>query len=326
MMEGGRPGGFGRGPRGAPGGPGSIRSFRASIVLREKTGRDIDTRSLPRSGITLRQLCELELIETLARDQHGSRYIQTCLETAAKEECESVFTQVYPKALSLCEDVFGNYVIQKLFEHGTDEIVIALAQVLIGRVLPLTKSMYGCRVIQKAFECVEVVVRGVLVHELEGHVEECVRDQNGNHVIQKAIEQCPTKDIQFIVDAFLKTKMIPMHSPHHPHHAPHLEGGLDTSGLQEVVAVCDFAAHPYGCRVIQRLLEKCEDEQKQPLLDEILKHADRLSRDQYGNYVVQHILQFGTVKARRDILQICADHILTMSKVCPLFGFSKLFC
>ena len=54
----------------------------------------------------------------------------------------------------------------------------------------------------------------------------CVKDQNGNHVIQKCIECVPPDLIQFIVDGF--------------------------SGK-----VYSLASHPYGCRVIQRILEHC---------------------------------------------------------------------
>ena len=71
----------------------------------------------------------------------------------------------------------------------------------------------------------------------------CVHDQNGNHVIQKCIQVVSNaakhqrdasaalqlaSQIQFIIDAF--------------------------SGQ-----VQKLAAHPYGCRVIQRILEHCVD-------------------------------------------------------------------
>jgi pumilio RNA-binding family len=316
------PGGM-RPPMRVPGGQRAHhRGFVASQELREKTGLDIDTRSLARSGIELKALVEHQLIDILSRDQHGSRYIQACLEHVDPDTRRALFEQIQRSALSLCEDVFGNYVIQKLFEYGDDRTRIDLANVLMGRVLPLTKSMYGCRVIQKALECIEIVLRTVLISELRGHVHECVRDQNGNHVIQKAIEEIPNESIQFIVDAFLHPETdagivsigtdIAKDVFHHEGYTAALTHSMVAKKSSSVVE--QFAAHPYGCRVIQRLLEKCNDEQKQPLLDEILKQANCLSRDQYGNYVVQHILQYGTAQARRDILRICGENILAMSK------------
>lgn len=48
-------------------------------------------------------------------DQYGSRFIQQKLETATLEEKNMVFQEIFPQALSLMTDVFGNYVIQKVF-------------------------------------------------------------------------------------------------------------------------------------------------------------------------------------------------------------------
>ena len=57
-------------------------------------------------------------IAEFSGDQHGSRFIQTKLETANSDEKEMVFRELEPNALPLMTDVFGNYVIQKFFEHG----------------------------------------------------------------------------------------------------------------------------------------------------------------------------------------------------------------
>lgn len=57
-----------------------------------------------------------------------------------------------------------------------------------------------------------------------------------------------------------------------------------------VVQVFALSTHPYGCRVIQRILEHCTPEQTAPILEELHQHTDQLIQDQYGNYVIQHVL------------------------------------
>lgn len=52
----------------------------------------------------------------------------------------------------------------------------------------------------------------------------CVRDQNGNHVVQKCIETIPTHQIEFIIFSF--------------------RGQVAT-----------LSTHPYGCRVIQVIIQ-----------------------------------------------------------------------
>lgn len=217
-------------------------------------------------------------------DQYGSRFIQQKLETATAEEKNMVFREIMPEALSLMTDVFGNYVIQKFFEHGTASQIRELADQLTGHVLTLSLQMYGCRVIQKAIEVVELDQQTKMVKELDGHVMRCVRDQNGNHVVQKCIECIPEEAIQFVVSTF----------------------------YDQVVTL---STHPYGCRVIQRVLEHCHDAKTQTIMmDEILHSVCMLAQDQYGNYVVQHVLEHGKPLERSAIIKKLTGQIVQMSQ------------
>lgn len=51
-----------------------------------------------------------------------------------------------------------------------------------------------------------------------------------------------------------------------------------------------LSTHPYGCRVIQRILEHCLPEQTASILEELHQNTEQLIQDQYGNYVIQHVL------------------------------------
>lgn len=217
-------------------------------------------------------------------DQYGSRFIQQKLETATLDEKNMVFHEINPRALSLMTDVFGNYVIQKFFEHGTPAQIRELADQLMGHVLTLSLQMYGCRVIQKAIEVVDLDQQTKMVAELDGHVMRCVRDQNGNHVIQKCIECVPEEVIQFIISVF----------------------------YDQIVTL---SMHPYGCRVIQRILEHCADPKTlQIVMDEIMKSVCMLAQDQYGNYVVQHVLEHGQPHERSAIINKLIGQIVQMSQ------------
>ncbi|KAG0200303.1 mRNA binding protein puf3 [Mortierella sp. GBA30] len=215
-------------------------------------------------------------------DQHGSRFIQQKLETATDEEKQMVFEEIMPHALQLMTDVFGNYVIQKFFEHGQQDQKSVLAKQMEGHVLSLALQMYGCRVVQKGLEHVLSEQQAVLVKELDGNVLKCVKDQNGNHVIQKAIECVPAEHIQFIINVF--------------------------SGQ-----VYSLATHPYGCRVIQRMFEHCADI-KTPLMDELHKYIPNLVQDQYGNYVIQHILERGKPSEKSLVISKIFGQVLPLSK------------
>ncbi|XP_042418571.1 pumilio homolog 3-like isoform X1 [Zingiber officinale] len=216
-------------------------------------------------------------------DQYGSRFIQQKLEIATTEEKNMVFQEIMPHAISLMSDVFGNYVVQKFLEHGSSAQRRELANKLNGHVLALSLQMYGCRVIQKAIEVVDLDQKKKIVLELDGSVIRCVRDQNGNHVIQKCIECVPQDVIQFIISTF----------------------------YDQVVAL---STHPYGCRVIQRVLEYCDDVKTQHIvMGEIIQSVCLLVQDQYGNYVVQHVLEHGNPDERSAIIKQLSGKIVQMS-------------
>ncbi|KAJ3206349.1 mRNA binding protein puf3 [Entophlyctis luteolus] len=222
-------------------------------------------------------------------DQHGSRFIQQKLETCSADEKQMVFEEILPHSLHLMTDVFGNYVIQKFFEYGNPYQKHLLAKQMEGHVLSLSLQMYGCRVVQKALEHVIPEQQSSLIKELDGNVLKCVKDQNGNHVIQKALERIPGEYIQFIIEAF---------------HGQ----------------VYALATHPYGCRVIQRIFEHCgEDSGPQltayaPLIEELHRYTINLIQDQYGNYVIQHVLERGKPADKALITSKVRGQVLQMSK------------
>ncbi|CAK5089790.1 unnamed protein product [Meloidogyne enterolobii] len=143
--------------------------------------------------------------------------------------------------------------------------------------------MYGCRVIQKALESVDQDCQMEVIKEISNHVLKCVKDQNGNHVVQKIIERVEPQQLQFIIDAFTK-------------------GAPDT--------VCSLSSHPYGCRVIQRVLEHCTEEQKRPVLEQLHENIFTLVTDQYGNYVIQHVIEHGISLDRERIVKCLRGDVL----------------
>ncbi|CAI5455268.1 unnamed protein product [Caenorhabditis angaria] len=223
-----------------------------------------------------------------AKDQHGSRFIQQKLERASQRDKAIIFQPVLDNAEELMTDVFGNYVIQKFFEYGTPEQRTLLVGAIKGNVMKLALQMYGCRVIQKALEYVDVQYQYELLAEMEGCVLKCVKDQNGNHVIQKVIERVEPKRLQFIIDAFTSS----------------------ANGDN----VCSLSIHPYGCRVIQRVLEYCTEEQKRPVLDALHMHLKQLVLDQYGNYVIQHVIEHGGQEDKDKIVKEIADDLLKFAQ------------
>ena len=78
--------------------------------------------------------------------------------------------------------------------------------------------------------------------------------------------------------------------------------------------VFTLSTHPYGCRVIQRILEHCLPEQTGPILAELHQQTERLVQDQYGNYVIQHVLEHGHGEDKSTIVAELRGKVLLLSQ------------
>lgn len=235
-------------------------------------------------------------VVSLSRDQDGSRLVQRLL--CNERNIAIVFAEIEPALTELMSDVFGNYVVQKLLEVSQGEMQNKILSLMKGRVLTLSLQTYGCRVVQKAFDCVPHEWKIDLALELDGSIPQCVFDQNANHVIQKCVENIPSH-VQFIVDAFLGR-------------------------------VVELSCHAYGCRVLQRIFEKCCAPEVatdvNQVLREVLKNIDTLVMDQYGNYVVQHGLINCDSTLKPDFIALLSPKVFELS--CSKFASNvseKLF-
>jgi len=272
--------GYGQGPipiaqATVPGGPRPSQPAR-SAMLEEFRSRHAKHRRYELEDI------KGHIVE-FSGDQHGSRFIQEKLDSAPAEDVTSVFEELLPNAIELMTDVFGNYVIQKVFQYGSPDERKTMVKTMQGQILSLSLGTYGCRVVQKALEVLELPEQILIIDELRNYILQCVKDQNANHVIQKIIETTDPQAVDAIPQAF--------------------RGQVAT-----------LAAHCYSCRVLQRIFEHCFESQKRPLLEELLVVSQSLMQDQYGNYVVQWVLQQGEAADKADIVTKTKGNILNLSR------------
>lgn len=278
----------GRGRRGAnTRGRGGDPKISSTSALLE------DFRSSKSRDWTIRRI-EGSVVE-FCQDQNGSRFIQQRLEMGDLSEQQIVVNEVLPAIRRLRNDVFGNYVVQKLFDFGSPNAKAEIRDSLEGEMLPLSLQMYGCRVVQKAFEALDEDDLPRMLREFHHNVLSCIQDQNGNHVIQKCIE-------------VLNSRANKASKLGDTHRSTFLSEQIDFI-IDDVLAnTTSLSCHPYGCRVLQRILEHCSDKRKVAILDEIKTCHKTLLDDQYGNYVIQHVLQYGRVEDRDSIVLLVVEN------------------
>ena len=228
------------------------------------------------------------------QDQNGSRFIQQRLEMSDPREQDAVMREVLPAIRRLRNDVFGNYVVQKLLDFGTESIRMQIRDTMAGEMLQMSLQMYGCRVVQKALETLKDVDLASLLDEFQHNVLSLIHDQNGNHVIQKCIE-------------VVKTRSMKAQAAGDQQRIAYLENLVEFIISDVLVNTASLSCHPYGCRVLQRILEHSSSTRKTNVLERIKACHRRLLDDQYGNYVIQHVLQYGRSEDRDSILAIVVE-------------------
>jgi hypothetical protein len=194
----------------------------------------------------------------------------------------------------------------------------------------------------------------LLCQELRGHVLECVKDQNGNHVIQKAIEKVDQNVIEFIVDSFegeiaglavhpygtaspnLSTHFAILHLLHLTVVAcirltstlPMQRLSSDTAPLGALSPETRQSAAARASRSTTTTSHRSSLQHGHPHHHKrdssAHKHTlsnfqtgentDELCRNQYGNYVVQHVLVHGSMWQREEILHALNGKVLSLSK------------
>jgi hypothetical protein len=207
----------------------------------------------------------------LAKDRTGSRILQQRIQDCSPCERKQIFDSLLPHLSELIFDPSSNYVIQKLCDFPTTETQSVFLSFFLSDIHRIVEHQNGCRVLQKFIENTIPVNVDQLFQSLKSILISLSYSANGNHIVQRFIELLPFR-------------------------------------LQEIVAqlepqVTKLVIDNCGCRVIQRLFEQYNITDLRPLVDQVMQCAGDLAMNQYGNYVVQNILESGPDEDVTQLIQ-----------------------
>lgn len=263
-------------------------------------------------------------IVEIAKDRDGSKFIQRRLQVSDHNEMQIAYEEALEGIAELWNDVYGNYILQGILDLGTDGMKDGIGRRIVeGDVVSLSTKVYGCRLIQKALDTLTKEDVATIVSSIKGKVSLLVHDHNGNHVIQKSV----TKINEFFYQAEALKQATVIHTPkglsreerEEESDADHamLVDSLDIIITEVNASMKDMAIHPYGCRVVQRLIEHSVDPHKDRVLDCIVDEGlfGTLINHEYGNYVVQRVLAYGRESDKVAIFDTITSNILKLSKM-----------
>ncbi|KAG0252310.1 hypothetical protein BG011_007048 [Mortierella polycephala] len=230
------------------------------------------------------QICVDRILQ--ATDQQASIHLQQKLKTSPSEQKTQIIDAILGQAYALMSNRFGNFLIQRCFEFGTPQQIEALAQAMRGNVLTLACDPFGCHVVQKALDNVEEDCKARIVTEMFRRIRETIVHRHACHVWQKVFEirwvDAPPAVMTYVNNAVV--------------------------GRWASVAVDEI-----GSLVVQNIFENCTEHGKRPALHEVLQSVTTIAKGQWGNWVIQHILEHGDPDDRATVTQRILEDSVSLS-------------
>uniref|UniRef100_A0A0K0EW93 Maternal protein pumilio (inferred by orthology to a D. melanogaster protein) n=1 Tax=Strongyloides venezuelensis TaxID=75913 RepID=A0A0K0EW93_STRVS len=219
----------------------------------------------------------------LSLNIYGCRVIQKAVENAEECDVQMILSElrVGNKVIKCMVDQHGNHVIQKVFEHVKPDSLNFIIDIVENccdelSIVSLAKHNYGCRVLQKMLKHLLPHQKEFIVQQLQSHLDELLVHQYGNYVIQELFKSSSTVVKHYIV-IFIKADL-------------------------EKYSMDKFASN-----VIEKCLIDGDQEQVKTLVTKIFEvpFEDLLYRmigDQFGNYVVQKMLDVCDIQNRKKLI------------------------
>ncbi|BFZ56106.1 hypothetical protein PYCC9005_003148 [Savitreella phatthalungensis] len=210
-------------------------------------------------------------------DQPASVALQQRLKTALPEQKNDIFRAIFSRVLLLITNRFGNFLIQRCFEHGNSEHIHDLGEIICENVVSLACDAFGCHVVQKALDNVSDHQKRRIVTGLSEDISGTITHRHACHVWQKLFEIRWDDPVPVFMQGINR----------------------ELAGLWQDVALSET-----GSLVVQNIFENCTKEDALPSRLEILESVDAIIRGQWGNWVIQHIIEHGPDTDREHVLKV----------------------
>ncbi|KAK1992386.1 ARM repeat-containing protein [Colletotrichum falcatum] len=202
----------------------------------------------------------------LSMQMYACRVVQKALEHVLVEQQAELVKELEPEILKVVKDQNGNHVVQKIIELVPRQYIDFIMDSFRGQVSQLAAHMYACRVIQRMLEYGTDQDKETILAELHTSTQVLITDQYGNYVVQHIIEHGKPEDRSRII--------------------------------QLVIAqLVTLSKHKFASNVVEKCIQYGSAEERKGIREQIISQsADGTSslqlmmKDQYGNYVIQKLL------------------------------------
>ena len=229
-------------------------------------------------------------LKTIMPAQPGCRVIQKFLEHSDDQDLIGpIYEAIKPSLVELSISPFGNHIIHNIIDSlpsKSPEIV----SIVTPNLNKLISNNCGCRIVQSIFTTYNKQVLRPLIDEVIRQANQLSTSQYGNYIVQTVLDigndEDRTKIIEVILDRFY-----------------------------------EFSMHKLASNVTEKCIKTACNEERMKIFDVVIgkegnfdyNRISHLSTDQYGNYVIQRVIDFGTKKQHDAIYATAAKEYETFN-------------
>ncbi|XP_024021576.1 pumilio homolog 2 isoform X2 [Morus notabilis] len=238
---------------------------------------------------------------TLSLQMYGCRVIQKAIEVVDLDQQTKMVAELDGQVMRCVRDQNGNHVIQKCIECVPEDAIQFIVSTFYDQVVTLSTHPYGCRVIQRVLEhCHDPKTQRIMMDEILQSVCMLAQDQYGNYVVQHVLEHGKPHERTAIITK-LTGQIVQMSQQKFASNViekcltfgtpverqilvNEMLGSTDENEPLQVMMKDQFANY-----VVQKVLETCDDQQLELILNRIKVHLNALKKYTYGKHIVARV-------------------------------------
>ena len=220
----------------------------------------------------------------LAKEQTSCRYLQQAIDKNPKLGTVYLYPVIIKNITELITNQFGNYLIQKLFGYISQNQFSDILNAIVPDFVLISTNFYGTRVLQRMIDCINNQYQMLsFLKIISNHISDLLNDINASHIINKLLSLR-----QFYI----------------------------TSSIYEMINqnFLTIALHKHGCCSIQKILEN-DLIFTEGIISNILTNAITLITHQYGNYIIQFLIQTKHQLISFRLIVILLPHFSKLAKM-----------
>ncbi|PKU77622.1 Pumilio like 3 [Dendrobium catenatum] len=247
----------------------------------------------------------------LSLQMYGCRVIQKALEVVGMELQTRMVSELDGSVMKCVRDQNGNHVIQKCIECVPQERIQFIISSFYGQVVALSTHPYGCRVIQRVLEhCNDAQTESIMMDEILQSVCNLAEDQYGNYVVQHVLQHGKPAERSAIISK-LSGQIVKMSQQKFASNV--IEKCLTYGKPEERLLLIKEMLGPndeneplqammkdqFANYVVQKVLETCDDQNRELILSRIKVHLNALKKYTYGKHIVARVEKLIAAGERR---------------------------